>query len=145
MGIAATFFILATLAVVGILIFSTAQTTGIFDNGVMKTVENSFVMIGVGAIIFIIGSIVVAAALAYQVGSSPALIVVGLILLPILVIFTAGLSMGWTSIATDPTLAASAASIPFINEIMNNLVLIVLLASVVVIVAMYAGYKVMRG
>jgi len=144
MAVTATFFILAVLSVVGLLIFNTAIDTGIFDSGVMGAVQNSFLMIGVGAIIFIIGAIVVAAALAYQVGSTPALIVVGIILLPVIVIFIAGLSMGWTAIATDPGTAAAAASIPFMNLIMNNLVLIAVLASILMIVAMYAGYKVTR-
>jgi hypothetical protein len=141
--IGTVFFIVLTLAVIGVYVFNAAQGVGLGAawDGVMATVEGSFIMLGIGLLFFLFVGMIAAAYLASQVGSSPALIVIGILLLLPIVLLAAGLSMGWTAIATSD-LSAAAASIPYVNDVMNNFVVIVLLGSAVLLLALYAGYRV---
>jgi hypothetical protein len=141
--IGTVFFIVLTLAVIGVYVFNAAQGVGLGAawDGVMATVEGSFIMLGIGLLFFLFVGMIAAAYLASQVGSSPALIVIGILLLLPIVLLAAGLSMGWTAIASGD-LAAAAASIPYVNDVMNNFVVIVLLGSAVLLLALYAGYRV---
>jgi hypothetical protein len=144
--IGAVFFIVLTMAVVGVFVFSSAQGLGLGAawDGTMATLEGSFIMLGVGLLFFLFVGMIAAAYLASQVGSSPALIVIGILLLLPIVLFAAGMSAGWTDIATGP-MAAAAASIPYVNDVMNNFVVIVLFGSAVLLLALYAGYRVHGG
>ena len=138
------FFIVLTLAVVGVYVFSTAGALpglGASWSGTMATLQNAFIMIGVGMIFFLFVGMIVAAYMASQVGSSPALLVIGLLLLFPIILLAAGLSMGWTDIASGD-LSVAAASIPFVNDIMNNFVLIVLIGTGLLLIALYAGYRI---
>ena len=145
--IATVFFIVLTLAVLGVYVFSTAgAVTGLGSawTGTMATLENTFIMLGIGLLFFLFVGMIAAAYLASQVGSSPALIVIGLLLLIPIIILAAGLSMGWTAIATSD-LSAAAASIPYVNDVMNNFVVIVLFGTAILLLALYAGYRVHSG
>jgi hypothetical protein len=144
--IGVVFFIVLTLAVVGVFVFSQAKAfpLGAAWTGTMATVEGSFIMLGVGLLFFLFVGMIAAAYLASQVGSSPALIVIGILLLLPIVLFAAGISAGWTDIASGP-MAAAAASIPFVNDVMNNFVVIILFGSALLLLALYAGYRVHTG
>jgi hypothetical protein len=145
--IGVVFFIVLTLAVVGVFVFSQAETftsLGSAWTGTMTTVKGSFIMLGVGLLFFLFVGMIAAAYLASQVGSSPALIVIGILLLLPIVLFAAGISAGWTDIATGP-MAAAAASIPFVNDVMNNFVVIILFGSALLLLALYAGYRAHTG
>lgn len=137
------FFIVMTLAVTGIYIFSSAQGLGLGAtwDGIMQTLENSFIMLGMGLLFFLFVGMIASAYMASQIGSSPALIVLGLLLLLPIVLLAAGLSMGWTSIATGD-LSAAAASVPYVDVVMNNFVVIILFGTALVLLALYTGYKV---
>ena len=144
MGIAATFFILAVMAATFIMMFTVMGDASVFAPvaGFFVTMQIMFINLGVGLLFFLFGSIIVAAALAARVGASPALIVIGILMLPVVIIFVAGLSMGWTAVATaGGGLGAAAARIPLMDIVMNNFVLIALLAVAVIMVATYAGYR----
>jgi hypothetical protein len=144
--IGTVFFIVLALAVAGVYVFSAAQGLGLGAewDGIMVTVEGSFIMLGVGLLFFLFVGMIAAAYLATQVGSSPALIVIGILLLLPIVLLAAGLSMGWTAVATS-SLGAAASSIPFVDTVMNNFVVIVLFGSALLLVALYAGYRVHGG
>lgn len=146
-GILGIFFLVVVMAAIGIFIFVVAgDSLGVsfpVVSGIFAAFENGFIMIIMGMIVFLFGGMIVAAYLASQVGSTPALIVISILLLPVLIIFAAALSMGWTALAgSGGTIGTTIAAIPFINLIMNNLILIALLFIVIVAVALYAGYKV---
>lgn len=144
--IAVVFFLVLTLAVISIYIFSTAQGVGLGStwDGIMATMENTFIMLGMGLLFFLFVGMIAAAYLASQVGSSPALLVIGLLLLIPIIMLAAGLSMSWTTIASGD-LSAAAASIPYVNDVMNNFVVIVLFGTSLLLLALYAGYKVHTG
>ena len=142
--IALVFFIVMTLAVVGIYIFNTAGTAGASLGsswtGIMATMENTFIMLGIGLLFFLFLGMIASAYLASQVGSSPALIVIGILVLIPIILLAGGLSLAWTDIASGD-LATSASSIPYANIVMDNFVLIVLLGSALLLLALYAGYR----
>lgn len=140
--VAVVFFIVLTLAVIGVYVFNSAQGLGLGSawNGTMATLEGTFIMLGVGLLFFLFIGMIATAYLATQIASSPALLVIGLLLLLPIVLLGAGLSMGWTSIATSD-LSTATASIPFVNTVMNNFILIVLFGTALLILALYAGYR----
>jgi len=140
------FFVLAVAAVAGHFMYQEVKGAPGFDtkkvNETMTASTNSFSLLGASAIIFLVGAAVAAAAFAWKIRASPALIAISLFLLIPLFLLAVGLSAGWTDLAASSGFGDSASSITGLNPIMSNLPGVVLLLTVIVLVATYGGYRV---